>query len=233
MIQCYGTVIVRYEDNQYTGLVMEYCSHYTLRYLIDFCKEKKTMLPMKSIALIFYCLSKGIFDLNNMGVVHRDIKPENVYITEANEIKLGDFGISESLPDGKTVQITSVAGTFNYMPPESFTDSLFLSSRTDVWGLGCILYELCTLEQLFHSPLEIIPFTNIKSKLEKIKLNEDVISILELSLAKEFNQRATILELTEKLNQNFFPRYLPPLQDCNRYNKCSDSATKFCNRFSE
>ena len=80
-------------------------------------------------------------------VLHRDIKTQNVFLTGANTIKLGDFGISKVLESTTSVAMT-VVGTPYYMSPE-ICQSKPYNYTSDVWSLGCILYELCTLQHAF------------------------------------------------------------------------------------
>ena len=80
-------------------------------------------------------------------IIHRDIKTGNVFLTGSNTIKVGDFGISKVLENTTQVAMT-VVGTPYYMAPESCQSQPY-TSKSDVWALGIIIYELCTLKQPF------------------------------------------------------------------------------------
>ncbi|KAF3902394.1 Myosin-IIIB [Dactylellina cionopaga] len=76
-------------------------------------------------------------------VVHRDLKPENVFLDHETCVKLGDFGLSRILASDQHMATTYV-GTPYYMSPEIVCD-LPYTSRSDIWSLGCVIYELCAL----------------------------------------------------------------------------------------
>lgn len=80
-------------------------------------------------------------------ILHRDIKLQNIFLTGNNTIKLGDFGISKVLESTVEAAMT-VVGTPYYMSPE-VCESKPYTFKSDVWALGCVLYELCALEHAF------------------------------------------------------------------------------------
>lgn len=78
-------------------------------------------------------------------ILHRDIKPENIFLGKNGNIKLGDFGLAKLL-DGDNPLANTYVGTPYYMSPEVLMDQPS-TPLSDIWSLGCVLYELCT-----HSP---------------------------------------------------------------------------------
>ncbi|CAG8742885.1 18270_t:CDS:2, partial [Acaulospora morrowiae] len=97
-------------------------------------------------------------------ILHRDIKPDNVFLDSNNNIKLGDFGLSRTLNPERELARTYV-GTPFYMSPELITKSLY-DVKSDIWALGCLLYELCALQR----PFQAISPTELVSKVRKGKI---------------------------------------------------------------
>merc|ERR1719426_596418 len=83
-------------------------------------------------------------------VLHRDLKTSNIFLTRsANTVKLGDFGISRVL-EGTLEAAVTVVGTPYYMSPEVCENRPY-TFKSDVWSLGCVLYELCMLKHAFSA----------------------------------------------------------------------------------
>ena len=78
-------------------------------------------------------------------ILHRDLKPENIFLDDAMNAKLGDFGLAQALSSANSyITDTSFVGTPYYMAPEILNGKAH-SRASDVWSLGCVLYELTTL----------------------------------------------------------------------------------------
>eukprot|EP00929_Paragymnodinium_shiwhaense_P069446 TRINITY_DN35015_c0_g1_i1.p1 TRINITY_DN35015_c0_g1~~TRINITY_DN35015_c0_g1_i1.p1 ORF type:complete len:498 (+),score=92.25 TRINITY_DN35015_c0_g1_i1:144-1637(+) len=95
--------------------------------------------------------------VHGRNIVHRDVKPQNIFLTKEDDVRLGDFGISQVVDLLKApkavskpcLQGGSVLGTPMYMAPEVCNEALY-SFASDVWALGCIVYELCALKPAFQ-----------------------------------------------------------------------------------
>ncbi|KAF3910126.1 Myosin-IIIB [Arthrobotrys entomopaga] len=110
-------------------------------------KKKKTTLTSGTV---INGAGAGVTKVNGREViVHRDLKPENVFLDHDTCVKLGDFGLSRILASDQHMATTYV-GTPYYMSPEIVCD-LPYTSRSDIWSLGCVIYELCALSPPFDA----------------------------------------------------------------------------------
>ncbi|KAI0644675.1 kinase-like domain-containing protein [Trametes meyenii] len=80
-------------------------------------------------------------------ILHRDLKPDNIFLDENNTVKLGDFGLSKALAQASFAN--TYVGTPYYMSPELMQEKAY-DSKSDIWSLGCVVYELCALKPPFH-----------------------------------------------------------------------------------
>ncbi len=114
-------------------------------------------LSEKDIALFGSQLAEGVAAAHQQGIIHRDLKPSNLRITPDRRLKILDFGIADlTLPitsDGTTATLGEskrLAGTLPYMAPEQVRGEK-LDARTDIWGLGAVLYEMATGRRPFRA----------------------------------------------------------------------------------
>ena len=130
-------------------IVMEYCDGGDLNSAIKRAREKKCHFHEDQILDWFSQLLFAVMYIHSNHVLHRDLKSQNVFLTENNMVKLGDFGIARVL-DHTFEQAKTVVGTPYYMSPEVCQNKAY-DTNSDVWALGCVLYELCTLSHAFES----------------------------------------------------------------------------------
>jgi serine/threonine-protein kinase len=119
--------------------------------------------PVSSVLAVEYALQicVALAEAHEAGVVHRDLKPSNVFVTHRADgspcLKVLDFGISKLLTPGeveKSQNLTeahSLLGSPAYMSPEQLRESKDVDSRSDIWSLGVVLYELLTAERPFQA----------------------------------------------------------------------------------
>lgn len=110
--------------------------------------EERQRLPWEQV--IFYGLQMcdALDCSHGMGVIHRDVKPSNFLLTPSGMLKLSDFGLASVAASRRITAAGKTAGTFLYMAPEQIHGHE-VSPRTDLYALGCVLYELITGEPPF------------------------------------------------------------------------------------
>ena len=133
---------------------MEYVDGVTLR---DIVHTDGPLPPRRAIEIIADACQALNFSHQN-GIIHRDVKPANIMISTTNAVKVMDFGIARALADsGNSVtQTAAVIGTAQYLSPEQARGES-VDARSDVYSLGCVLYEILTGEPPFtgDSPVAV------------------------------------------------------------------------------
>ncbi|KAG7551143.1 Protein kinase domain [Arabidopsis thaliana x Arabidopsis arenosa] len=129
-----------YETSAHMWLVLEYCVGGDLRTLL----QQDCKLPEESIYGFAYDLVIALQYLHSKGIIYCDLKPSNILLDENGHIKLCDFGLSRKLDDISKSPSTGKRGTPYYMAPELYEDGGIHSFASDLWALGCVLYECYT-----------------------------------------------------------------------------------------
>uniref|UniRef100_A0A5F8H104 Serine/threonine-protein kinase Nek3 n=1 Tax=Monodelphis domestica TaxID=13616 RepID=A0A5F8H104_MONDO len=136
-----------FEADGHLYIVMEYCDEGDLMQRIK--NQKGKLFPEDMILHWFTQMCLGVNHIHKKRVLHRDIKSKNVFLTQNGNIKLGDFGSARLLSKPMAYACTYV-GTPYYVPPEIW-ENMPYNNKSDIWSLGCILYELCTLKHPFQA----------------------------------------------------------------------------------
>ncbi|MCA9031170.1 MAG: serine/threonine protein kinase [Planctomycetaceae bacterium] len=89
-------------------------------------------------------IAKALEHAHNAGIVHRDLKPGNLLIDQDGVLKLSDFGIARDTQATALTQAGKTVGTMNYMAPEQITGKDPVTGRTDLYALGCVLFQMLT-----------------------------------------------------------------------------------------
>lgn len=146
--------IVRYYDriidrtNTTLYIVMEYCEGGDLASVITKGTKERQYLEEEFVLRVMTQLTLALKECHRRSdgghtVLHRDLKPANVFLDSRHNVKLGDFGLARILNHDTSFAKTFV-GTPYYMSPEQMS-RLSYNEKSDIWSLGCLLYELCAL----------------------------------------------------------------------------------------
>ena len=135
------------EKDSTLGIVMEFADNGDLYQKIVEHKQKKTYFEETEIWKIFIQLVKGLKSLHDLKILHRDLKSANVFLFKNGNAKLGDLNVSKVAKRGLGYTQT---GTPYYASPEVWKD-LPYDNKSDIWSLGCVLYEMITLHPPFRA----------------------------------------------------------------------------------
>ncbi|KAK7891322.1 hypothetical protein WMY93_023285 [Mugilogobius chulae] len=125
-------------------LVFEYLDKDLKQYMDD-CGN---ILSMQNVKIFLYQILRGLAYCHKRKVLHRDLKPQNLLINDRGELKLADFGLAraKSVP---TKTYSNEVVTLWYRPPDVLLGSSEYSTQIDMWGVGCIFYEMAAGRPLF------------------------------------------------------------------------------------
>ncbi|XP_012991241.2 serine/threonine-protein kinase Nek3 isoform X2 [Esox lucius] len=137
-----------FEGDGHLYIVMEFCVGGDL--LQRILQQKNKHFPQDTVLKWFAQMCSGTKHIHDKRVLHRDLKSKNIFLSDKGTVKLGDFGSACVLNSAKVYAHTYV-GTPYYVSPEIWDNQPY-NNKSDVWSLGCVLYELCTLQHPFQAP---------------------------------------------------------------------------------
>jgi len=137
--------------------------------------------------------------IHSRKILHRDLKTQNIFLTSKGEVKIGDFGIARILQHTYDLVHTAI-GTPYYLSPEICQEKPY-NQKSDIWSLGCILYEMLTLRHAFDAnSMKGLVLKILKGTYPPIPsvYSEDVRSLVQDLLTKDPNKRPSIRQILEK-----------------------------------
>ncbi|XP_016311677.1 serine/threonine-protein kinase Nek1-like isoform X3 [Sinocyclocheilus anshuiensis] len=136
-----------FEESGCLYIVMDYCEGGDLFKKIN--NQRGTLFSEEQILDWFVQICLALKHVHDRKILHRDIKSQNIFLTKDGTIQLGDFGIARVL--NSTVELARTCiGTPYYLSPEICENKPY-NNKSDIWALGCVLYEMCTLKHAFEA----------------------------------------------------------------------------------
>ena len=202
------TIYEIYEEDENDYIVMQYVDGVTLNQIMELKK-----LSVDKILDIGIQVCRGMGDATVKGIIHRDLKPGNIMVDRRGVVKLLDFGLAKikdkavarekGLAETNWTEKGFVMGTVSYMSPEQVRGQP-LDARTDVFSVGCVLYEMLEGIDPFHDKDHIAVLYNILNKEIgfSLEIPEDLKEAVLKCLKKDKEQRfADFSDLKEALEE--------------------------------
>lgn len=184
-------------------IVMEYCEGGDLSQYIKRKKREGSYIEENFIWHIFTHIFLALKDCHRhregntiRPILHRDIKPGNIFLDANNNAKLGDFGLAKELSSESRFAQTNV-GTPYYMSPEMVNEMTY-DERSDIWALGCLLYEMATLAPPFDATNQLALAKKINAgKFARIpsQYSEGLFQVIRWMLHRQRSRRPRIEDL--------------------------------------
>jgi NIMA (never in mitosis gene a)-related kinase len=130
-------------------IITEYAGNGDMFQRLRRLAQKRQMMPEDKAWVFFIQLSIGIQALHRNNILHRDLKSANVFLSNKNMIKIGDLGVAKLLAATRAMAKTQI-GTPYYVSPELWKNKPY-NAKSDIWALGCLLYEMVVGKPPFDS----------------------------------------------------------------------------------
>jgi NIMA (never in mitosis gene a)-related kinase len=130
-------------------LVMEFADNGDLYQKICNYQKRETYIKEKKIWYVFIQIVRGLRAFHVRKILHRDMKSANIFLFKDMQTKLGDLNVSKIIKQKDQLSYTQT-GTPYYASPEVWKDMPY-DSKSDIWSMGCLLYELCALVPPFRA----------------------------------------------------------------------------------
>uniref|UniRef100_A0A6Q2ZF82 non-specific serine/threonine protein kinase n=1 Tax=Esox lucius TaxID=8010 RepID=A0A6Q2ZF82_ESOLU len=191
-------------------IVMDYCEGGDLFKKIN--SQKGVLFSEEQILDWFVQICLALKHVHDRKILHRDIKSQNIFLTKDGTIQLGDFGIARVL--NSTVELARTCiGTPYYLSPEICENKPY-NNKSDVWALGCVLYEMCTLKHAFEAGnMKNLVLKIIRGSYPPVSMHysQDLRTLMGLLFRRNPRERPSVNSILDKpfLSHRIF-RFLTP-----------------------
>ncbi|KAM9102682.1 serine/threonine-protein kinase Nek4 isoform X1 [Sarcophilus harrisii] len=169
-------------------------------------EQKGKLLPENQVVEWFVQIAMALQYLHEKHILHRDLKTQNVFLTRTNIIKVGDLGIARVLENQYDMASTLI-GTPYYMSPELFSNKPY-NYKSDVWALGCCVYEMATLKHAFNAKdMNSLVYRIIEGKLPPMPkdYSPQLAELIRTMLSKKPEERPSVRSI---LRQPYIKRHI-------------------------
>ena len=185
------------EKNYSLNIIMEYADNGDLQTEINKKKKELDTFDENIIWLYSIQMIEGLKALHDKKIMHRDLKSANIFLSKNKfQCKLGDMNVSKVI---KEKVLTTQTGTPYYASPEVWRDEPY-SYKSDLWSIGCVIYEMCALEPPFNGKDLDELFENVcRGKLKRINIrySEDLWNMILMLLQNDVEKRVNCDEFLE------------------------------------
>ena len=184
-----------FEEDGKLNIIMEYCDSGDLNDFLEKHKQTKHLLSENLVWKIFIKITLGLADIHKLNILHRDLKSLNIFLKKDEDIRVGDLGVAKIL--NQTYFAKTFIGTPYYLSPEICEDKKY-NDKSDVWALGCILYELCTYQHPFTARSQgglILKILNDNPKPIHNYYSKELSDLISLIFVKNFEKRPSCLDI--------------------------------------
>ncbi|XP_014461286.1 serine/threonine-protein kinase Nek4 isoform X10 [Alligator mississippiensis] len=172
-------------------IVMGFCEGGDLYHKLK--EQKGKLLPETRVVEWFVQIAMALQYLHEKHILHRDLKTQNVFLTRTNIIKVGDLGIARVLENQYDMANTLI-GTPYYMSPELLSSKPY-NYKSDVWALGCCVYEMATLKHAFNAKdMNSLVYQIIEGKLPPMPkdYSPQLVELIRTMLRKKPEERPSV-----------------------------------------
>ena len=192
--------VVKYYDsfveNNCLNIIMEYCDGGDLGIFLKLGIKTGKYIPEEKIWKFFIQICLGLNYIHSKKILHRDLKSMNIFLMKDDQVRIGDLGVAKVLNQNSFAK--TFVGTPYYLSPEICEEKPY-NEKSDVWALGCILYEMATYKHPFNATNQgALILKILKGSYEPINLKEYSLELkktIELLLEKFYIRRPTIKEI--------------------------------------
>ncbi|XP_046540588.1 serine/threonine-protein kinase Nek4 [Equus quagga] len=216
--------IVTYKESWEGGdgllyIVMGFCEGGDLYRKLK--EQKGQLLPESQVVEWFVQIAMALQYLHEKHILHRDLKTQNVFLTRTNIIKVGDLGIARVLENHCDMASTLI-GTPYYMSPELFSNKPY-NYKSDVWALGCCVYEMATLKHAFNAKdMNSLVYRIIEGKLPPMPkdYSPELTELIRTMLSKRPEERPSVRSI---LRQPYIKRQISLFLEATKAKTCKNN----------